>query len=102
MPLAPEQGIVALTAVAARARAAGRAMTHTAASRAAQEVAGMVKSEAARRGHALDIRVVARGDGVRLTIRGRHAGAYKAMVSQQMHARIPGVMADIRAQITRK
>lgn len=69
---------------------------------AARQVASTVRANASRNGHTVAVRVVAKGDGVRLTVVGPHAMRYRVMAEKQMDEMMPGVHAQIRAQITRR
>lgn len=70
--------------------------------KAAVEVARMVRTQAAQRGHSVGIRVVRRSSGVRVTVTGPRAGQYRSMVEKALEARVPAATAEIRAQITRR
>jgi hypothetical protein len=70
--------------------------------RAAREVAAGVKGMAQRAGHNVAIRVVTRGDGVRLTVVGPQAVRYRRLVEEELKRRVPDVKAEIRTQITRR
>lgn len=81
---------------------AGVAAANLALERAAIEVARMVRTEAARRGHSVGIRVVRKSNGVRVTVTGPHASQYRTAVEKALTAKVPGASAEIRAQITRR
>lgn len=69
---------------------------------AAKEVTSLLRANAARAGHSVAIRVIGTGDGVRITVVGPQASRYRALARREMDARMPGVKAEIRAQITRR
>lgn len=71
-------------------------------SRAARDVAAGVKGMAQRAGHNVSIRVVTRGDSVRLTVVGPQAVRYKRLVEDELARRVPDIKAEIRTQITRR
>jgi hypothetical protein len=63
---------------------------------AARQAASSVRQIAARNHHDVQVRVVNKPNGVRVTIAGRHAARYRTMVEQDLAARLPGVSAQIR------
>jgi hypothetical protein len=68
---------------------------------AARQTASLVRANASRAGHSVQVRVVARGEGVRITVAGPQANRYREMVERQMDAMLPAARAEIRAQLTR-
>lgn len=70
--------------------------------RACQQVAQRLRQQASRSGHPIGVKVVRRGDGVRMTVRGPQASRYRSMASRELQALVPNANAEIRAQITRK
>lgn len=68
---------------------------------AANEVAKIVRSDAARSGRSVGIRVVRKPTGVRVTVTGPNAPRYRRVVEDELDKRIPGVEAQVRARITR-
>ena len=68
---------------------------------AAKQAASLVRANASRAGHSVAVRVVSKGDGVRMTVVGPQAHRYQSMLSRTMDELMPGVHAQIRAQITR-
>lgn len=67
---------------------------------AAKDVAITVKKLAARNGHSLNIRVVKKSGGVRITVVGARAERYRAIVGSELARRAPGAQAEIRAQLS--
>jgi hypothetical protein len=66
---------------------------------AVREVAAGVKGMAQRAGDRLDVRVVARAGGVRLTVVGRHASHYRKVISDELARRAPQVRTEIRTRV---
>lgn len=87
---------------AAELRAAGDRLDTSAMVHAAREVAATVRQQALHAGQHVGIRVVARHNGVRLTVTGPHASKYRGLVERELGAKAPQVRAEIRAQITRR
>jgi len=83
-------------------RAAGTGVSLDPLLRAAKQAAGQVRIAASRAGHSVGIRVAQRGQGVRITVTGPQAVRYRSMIGAVLDQQMPGVGADIRAQITRK
>lgn len=100
--MTPEQAMRQLDGVVNDIRAAGEGVELEPLLKACQQVAQRVREQAARSGHSIAVRVVERGNGVRLTVRGPHAVRYRSMASRELAALIPDARADIRAQVTRK
>ena len=65
--------------------------------REAKAVASKVKAIAARSRHSIDVRVVARGHTVRVTVVGQQASRYRALVGRELEARVPSAKAEIRS-----
>lgn len=95
----PEDATRKLTEKAEQLRKADEGVT-SAGLRAVREVAAGVKGRAQRVGDRLDVRVVERRDGVRLTVAGRHAARYRQLIRDELARRAPDVQTEIRAQIT--
>lgn len=68
---------------------------------AAREVAAQVRTIAARRGDSIGVRVVVKNGGVRLTIVGRKAGAYRKLAKAELERRVPQIKAEIRTHLQR-
>jgi len=99
--MTPEE---AAKVLADRAKALGRADadTNEILIRAARDVAAGVKGMAQRAGHSIAVRVVERGNGVRLTVVGPQAVRYKRLIEDELQRRVPDIHAEIRTQITRR
>ncbi len=95
----PEEAARALTDHADKLRRADEGISG-AGLRAVREVAAGIKGMAQRAGDRLDVRVVERRDGVRLTVTGRHAARYQRKIRDELQRRAPDVATEIRAQIT--
>lgn len=92
----------ALTRRAAVLRAAGEHPDTAPLMNLAREVAGDIRATAARSGHHVGIRVVERGEGIRVTITGPAAMRYKTLAERAFSARLPAAKTELRAQITRR
>jgi hypothetical protein len=46
------------------------------------------------------VRVVPKGDGIRITLQGPRAAAYRAVIEHQLERRIPALKAEIRIRTT--
>jgi hypothetical protein len=68
---------------------------------AAKQAASLVRANASRAGHSVQIRVASKHDGVRITVVGPQATKYQHLVNKTMDELMPGVHAQIRAQVTR-
>jgi hypothetical protein len=66
----------------------------------ARTAASTVRVQAARAGDSLDVRVVPKGDGIRITLQGPRAAAYRAVIEHQLERRIPALKAEIRIRTT--
>ena len=97
----PTEGARALEEVASQARANTNPDCQPLHD-AAKSVAALIRANASRAGHSIAVRVVEKGDGVRLTVTGRHAGRYQTLAARELDARMPGAKAEIRAQVTRR
>jgi len=69
---------------------------------AARAAASDVRSSAARAHDRVGVRIVRKGDGIRITLVGPAANKYRAFMARGMQQRMPGVMAEIRTQVTRR
>lgn len=81
---------------------AAAASANLALEKAAIEVGRLVRAEASRRGHSVNIRVVRKTGGVRVTVTGPRAAQYRAAVEKALRDRVPNASAEIRAQLTRR
>lgn len=70
--------------------------------RVAREVASTIKGHAARAGHSIGIRVIAKRGGIRLTITGYRATLYRKMALAELERRVPDIKAEIRTQLRSK
>lgn len=70
--------------------------------RAARRAAGTVRLHAARSHAVIGIRVSTKSDGVRVTITGRDAQRYRALMQTELERVMPDARAEIRAMITRR
>ena len=68
----------------------------------AKEVASQVRGMAARNRHQIQVRVVRKQDGVRVTIVGHNAIRYRRIAESELARRKPDAAAIVRAQVTRK
>ena len=64
--------------------------------RETKAAASQVRGVAARARHSIDVRIVVRGGGVRVTIVGQQASRYRAMLEKELDRRVPNMKADIR------
>lgn len=96
----PEESSRALDQVTERARAAANPDPEPLV-RAAKEAASIIRGNASAAHHSIAVRVVAKHNGVRVTITGRHAERYKALLTRELDARMPGARAEIRTMATR-
>jgi hypothetical protein len=55
---------------------------------------------AARSGDTLEVRVVTKPNGVRITVQGPRAATYSALIERQLNRRVPQLQAEIRTQTT--
>lgn len=67
-----------------------------------REVASSLRNMAARNRHSVQVRVVAQGNKVRMTIVGQQAQRYRTLAERELEKRKAGAAATVRAQITRK
>jgi hypothetical protein len=95
----PEQAARALAARTADVKAAGDGVSIEPLMRATRQAANVVRQHASRSGSPISIRVSQRANGVRVTVTGRDAARYRALLSQQLATLMPAAKADIHAQI---
>jgi len=98
----PDEAGRQLASLSEDVKAAGEGVSLEPLLQAAQQVAQQLRLQASRSGHSIGIRVAQRGQGVRLTVTGRHAIRYRRIASQELSQLMPGAQAEIRAQITRR
>lgn len=68
----------------------------------AKAVATSVRQIAQRSGHSIDIRVIVKGNAVRVTVKGPQAVRYKAIIKRELEKRVPNARTELRAMTTRK
>ncbi|HEY5787504.1 MAG TPA: hypothetical protein VIT65_22290 [Microlunatus sp.] len=66
----------------------------------ARAAAASVRVHATRSGDSLSVRVVAKPSGVRITVQGPRAVAYRSMIERQLNSRVPQLKAEIRVRTT--
>jgi hypothetical protein len=98
--MTPHEANSLLEARTAQIKAAAAAADPAPLQRAARQVGAAVKDIAGRQGHVIEVRVVERPNGVRLTVKGRYAARYRRMVETTMARVVPQAAVEIRTQIT--
>lgn len=63
-----------------------------------REVIAGVRGQAQRAGHNIDVRMVVRGQGVRVTVLGPHAARYRSLISKELTRR--DLQAELRTMAT--
>lgn len=100
--VSPEEAIRLLEETTGDLAAAGAGVSTESLLTAMRTVGARVRDLALRNRHSIGVRVGMHGDRARLTITGRDAMRYRAIAERELDAQMPGIQADIRAQITRR
>jgi hypothetical protein len=69
---------------------------------AASHAAGTVRLMALTSGDQVDIRVMQRANGIRISVTGPKAKRYRSVITSELDRLHPATVAELRTQITRK